>query len=972
MQTIYGRGHLQDRSNTNYNELRHAAFPPGGQQQRRRLTREQHEEMKSRAYQNVSSQYSDRLKQVYADNLRQYVNHNASKDGRIERFNVNMVDNRPFLSQVESAVRAIFDACRYQRPYKMNIAFGFILYKMETDKFEQFFVVDHLARDPTDKVVINQIPNVWTIRNDDHLMEEDDEYDTDNEETAVHNNPYILDEVDEDENEEDEDECDNDDNTPGGGGRTKEERVRSYVKSLCRGTRNATIISLKDTMSHGHAGSRSNSALLYKKLCFFAQVAYWHLKQDNNKPDEKALREKALQFYNTYKYHFNIQSDDMFEGVHVTLVNLLEHIYKTRIKVYEIHSLKKQPRQNRVRAKRETFANKYQLVTQPLYLSSSNGGHVYKRKMLNLLLHDNHYYTISDMNKLTMLHYRCISCGQQVKGREMSVIKRHIQEQCGKIRYRYRRGAVEPHRHMWEEAKHMFSIPDDILNTEDEDMLYTGYYATYDFEAMLHKENVANVEYSATSDVLVYDERGEPCTEQEYLDRHEDEAYIIVNRPLSYAIACNVYNTPEAQDDGEFMELLTTAADEECSYGIAYAVNEDPDLLIKEFVRTLEVIARVRRQVMLTKYSEIIDFVTRWFAEKYIKIDLTRSCNNSSELLAEIDHDAIEEMAIREELGDDEQRSYMQMAEKNLEICHKIRLLGKLKKIINHLPILGFNSSGYDIPLIKNYLFPQLTHIVPSAEKSIHFVKKTSRYVSITVNGLSDGRGFVFLDIMQYLAPGFNLDTFIESFAGEDYATGDGGKLYVPYEYIDKYDRLAETEMAPYTAFYSQLRQENQVESEYQQYIVQKLGLARDTQKQDLSDSQLEKCPRTGEEKYEMLKNMWREQQWQTVADYLKYYNIQDVVPFLVGVCNYAKEMRTKQVDVVRDGISLPGLAKQILVKHVPHRSLYYIDNPELYSTIRRNEVGGQSIIFTRRNGTQHPYVVGFDANSLYLYCLGE
>ena len=40
----------------------------------------------------------------------------------------------------------------------------------------------------------------------------------------------------------------------------------------------------------------------------------------------------------------------------------------------------------------------------------------------------------------------------------------------------------------------MFSIPDDILNTDNEDMLYTGYCATYDFEAMLHKENVAAVE----------------------------------------------------------------------------------------------------------------------------------------------------------------------------------------------------------------------------------------------------------------------------------------------------------------------------------------------------------------------------------------------------------------------------------------------------------------------------------------------
>ena len=74
---------------------------------------------------------------------------------------------------------------------------------------------------------------------------------------------------------------------------------------------------------------------------------------------------------------------------------------------------------------------------------------------------------------------------------------------------------MEPHKNMWAEAKHMFSIPDDILNIEkeDDDMLYTGYYATYDFEAILHKENVADVEFSVTSDVMVYDENGEPCTE---------------------------------------------------------------------------------------------------------------------------------------------------------------------------------------------------------------------------------------------------------------------------------------------------------------------------------------------------------------------------------------------------------------------------------------------------------------------------
>ena len=251
---------------------------------------------------------------------------------------------------------------------------------------------------------------------------------------------------------------------------------------------------------------------------------------------------------------------------------------------------------------------------------------------------------------------------------------------------------------------------------------------------------------------------------------------------------------------------------------------------------------------------------------------------------------------------------------------------------------------------------------------SIEFVKKTTRYVSITVNGLSNGGGFVFLHILQYLAPGFNLDTFIKSFAGDN----SSHKSYFPYEYLSSYARLSETELPPYDAYFSKLRQENQLDSEYQTFLVQRVGLPRDTDKKSLCADDFAAAPETGHEKYDKLKQLWKDKEWQTIADYLKYYNVQDVVPFLVGVCNYAKEIRNKKVDVVRDAISFPGLAKQILLKHVPHRSLYYIDDPFVYSTIKRSEVGGQSIIFTRKNGPEHPFVKGFDANSLYLYCLGE
>ena len=67
---------------------------------------------------------------------------------------------------MESALRLVFDACRYQIPYRIAIAFGFVLYKTQTDQFDQFFVVDHLARNPNDRVLINQIPNVWIIRSE--------------------------------------------------------------------------------------------------------------------------------------------------------------------------------------------------------------------------------------------------------------------------------------------------------------------------------------------------------------------------------------------------------------------------------------------------------------------------------------------------------------------------------------------------------------------------------------------------------------------------------------------------------------------------------------------------------------------------------------------------------------------------------------------------------------------------------------
>ena len=96
--TIIGAGHLQDRINTHYHQLR-GGIPP-----QQRLKPAEEENLRLRAYENVCTHYQDRLPEFYANNLRQYVNHTTTRDGRIERFNINLLGRRGFLLQVESAL----------------------------------------------------------------------------------------------------------------------------------------------------------------------------------------------------------------------------------------------------------------------------------------------------------------------------------------------------------------------------------------------------------------------------------------------------------------------------------------------------------------------------------------------------------------------------------------------------------------------------------------------------------------------------------------------------------------------------------------------------------------------------------------------------------------------------------------------------------------------------------------------------
>ena len=91
----------------------------------------------------IKKQYVDRLKDVYADNLAEMVTRtrrSTDSNGFIDKITCNLLPNIPFLEQVEMKLKNIFDAVRTQMPYKLTLAFGFLLYDKDNDSFNHFYI----------------------------------------------------------------------------------------------------------------------------------------------------------------------------------------------------------------------------------------------------------------------------------------------------------------------------------------------------------------------------------------------------------------------------------------------------------------------------------------------------------------------------------------------------------------------------------------------------------------------------------------------------------------------------------------------------------------------------------------------------------------------------------------------------------------------------------------------------------------
>ena len=128
-----------------------------------------------------------------------------------------------------------------------------------------------------------------------------------------------------------------------------------------------------------------------------------------------------------------------------------------------------------------------------------------------------------------------------------------------------------------------------------------------------------------------------------------------------------------------------------------------------------------------------------------------------------------------------------------------------------------------------------------------------------------------FVDVINDLAPGFSYDKYLKAYG----CTVQKG--HFPYEYIDDLWKLEERSLPPQAKFYSRLKNK---------------GIT--------------------DEDYAICQEAWCYNRMTTMRDFLVWYNNRDVVPFLEALDKQFAFYQQQNIDMFKDGISVPGLTCSI------------------------------------------------------------
>ena len=247
--------------------------------------------------------------------------------------------------------------------------------------------------------------------------------------------------------------------------------------------------------------------------------------------------------------------------------------------------------------------------------------------------------------------------------------------------------------------------------------------------------------------------------------------------------------------------------------------------------------------------------------------------------------------------------------------------------------MFGFKSAKYGLNLIKSSLLPILNN-----ERDIEptVIKKANQFVSLKFGD------FQLLDIMNFLGGATSLDSFLKA-----YKTSET-KGFFPYERFDHPDKMQNSELPPYDAFYSKLRGCNPLEAEYTDYVnllKKRLSTERAVVKLNFS-----KPPPTGIENDQYLQQIWEQEQMSSLKDFLRWYNKKDVVPTLEEMQKMIAFYHDKNIDMLKLGCTLQNLANICLHKSIDAKFYPFTQgDKDLLQKIRQDVVTNPSIVFSMK-----------------------
>ena len=240
--------------------------------------------------------------------------------------------------------------------------------------------------------------------------------------------------------------------------------------------------------------------------------------------------------------------------------------------------------------------------------------------------------------------------------------------------------------------------------------------------------------------------------------------------------------------------------------------------MIESFFDAVEGLATQSKTQMKLKILEV---------ETAIKSKLTRTLNSLNERrccnqrVFEFEDHCFE----NDNAEKDASRHFFQLQKKQL-----IELQEHLDRYCNVLPVFGFNSAKHDINLIKSYLLPILIS-ERNMEPTVN--EKPNQFVSFKFGDVQ------LLDIMNFPGGATSLDSFLKAFKTSK------TENFFPYELFDCPKKLNNSELPPYDAFFSKLRNAKLLEkdhSDYQKFLSCGLKI-----EEALSKMKLSKPPPSGE-----------------------------------------------------------------------------------------------------------------------------